>query len=181
VRVIRQMSHNGRTYAPGESIDMPLDEARRIPWAVDTGEPGITAPVGPEVAPDEEPEPSLRADGPTFETFVAAGYPPEGYPPHGFAEVPSPGLDAYRVGQEPAGDSIAPEVAGEIDDHSEADALALIAAIADVDALVEAEAAEQARADGGRAAVLAAIDERFEALAAGMAGEGPETSAESGE
>lgn len=35
--------------------------------------------------------------GPTLEVYVKAGYKPENYPPHGFAEVPSPGLTAYRT------------------------------------------------------------------------------------
>ncbi len=41
--------------------------------------------------------------GPTFEEYVAADYQPENYPPHGHAEVPSPGLTAYREEQARAG------------------------------------------------------------------------------
>ena len=35
--------------------------------------------------------------GPTIEEYVAAGYSAETYPPMGYAEVASPGLDAYRA------------------------------------------------------------------------------------
>lgn len=38
----------------------------------------------------------LRLDGPTFEQWVEASYPPEAYPPKEYAEKPSEGLRAYR-------------------------------------------------------------------------------------
>lgn len=44
-------------------------------------------------------EAGLRTDGPTFEQYVDAGYPPANYPPGGYVEKPSAGLDAYRAEQ----------------------------------------------------------------------------------
>lgn len=38
----------------------------------------------------------LKANGPTLEQFVSAGYAPEQYPPQGYAEVPSPALTKFR-------------------------------------------------------------------------------------
>jgi hypothetical protein len=113
MRVLRPLVHNGRSYAPGESIDLTPEQAAAMPWAVD----------------------------------------------------PEDGSGAAAAGEA----------------QSEAEALVTIAAIADVDALIEAEAAEQAREDGGRPAVLTALDERFDALASANAGERREASAENGE
>lgn len=39
---------------------------------------------------------ALKPGGPTIETWVEAGYPPQNYPPDGWAETPSPGLTAFR-------------------------------------------------------------------------------------
>lgn len=43
---------------------------------------------------------ALRADGPTFEEYVAAGYKPENYPPEGYAAVRSPGFEEYQAMRE---------------------------------------------------------------------------------
>jgi hypothetical protein len=42
-------------------------------------------------------EQEIKASGPTFEQFVAAGYKPEDYPPDGYDEIPSPGLEEFRA------------------------------------------------------------------------------------
>lgn len=42
----------------------------------------------------------LRLDGPTLETWVKAGYQADTYPPAEYAEVPSPGLTAFRMEQD---------------------------------------------------------------------------------
>jgi hypothetical protein len=47
-------------------------------------------------AAELERAPELRADGPTLEEYVLAGYKAENYPPEGYAEKPSPGLDHFR-------------------------------------------------------------------------------------
>lgn len=44
-----------------------------------------------------DPQESRRADGPTIEEYVKAGYLAHNYPPRGYAERPSPALDAYRL------------------------------------------------------------------------------------
>jgi hypothetical protein len=49
---------------------------------------------------EPEPEPAtvtLDPNGPTFEEWVRASYPPDKYPPAGYAEVSSPGLAAFRA------------------------------------------------------------------------------------
>jgi hypothetical protein len=56
-------------------------------------------------------EPTLRTDGPTLEDYVLAGYGADTYPPEGYAEVASPGLEAYRAEQaklHPSGAAPAP-------------------------------------------------------------------------
>jgi hypothetical protein len=40
---------------------------------------------------------NLRADGPTLEKWIEAGYQPGNYPPEGYSEVDSPGLTAYKA------------------------------------------------------------------------------------
>lgn len=46
------------------------------------------------VAPSE---PQMRANGPTIEEWVAAGYTPENYPPMGYIERSSAGLERFRA------------------------------------------------------------------------------------
>lgn len=55
-----------------------------------------------EKEPAAAAEGGLKSGGPTLEEYIAAGYQPDTYPPSGYAEVPSPGLDAYRAAQSEA-------------------------------------------------------------------------------
>lgn len=84
---VRILSGNGT----GSVVDVPQVEGECL---VTTGfaELVVTTPK-----PIEEPSPAeLLTDGPTFEQFVAAGYPPEHYRPRGYAVQHSAGWDAYR-------------------------------------------------------------------------------------
>lgn len=54
-------------------------------------------PVDESTEVTEQDENRLRTDGPSLEEYVSRGYLAANYPPSGYAEVPSPGLDAFRA------------------------------------------------------------------------------------
>lgn len=65
---------------------------------------------------DDAKRKGLITGGPTLEEWTAAGYLAENYPPEGYAEVFSPGLVAFRRGQEEEAQKVAEAAASVIKD-----------------------------------------------------------------
>ncbi len=145
-----------------------FDQARHVPADPPVAPAVPVAPPVAPVAPVTPPAPTgtLLAGGPTLEDYVAAGYDAATYPPQGYAEVPSPGLAAYRA------TATVPQAQPAFEGMTVAEIRSAVKTVDDVAALRASLKAEHARTEGARSTVVKAIEGRIAELTEGAGAQG---------